>query len=340
MRDGGLFLKTLRGLQPIGVLLRGVDGRSVDPLELEPDGIGVPGLLAAARDHVRIVNSPGSGLAEAPALAAFLPDLATTAARRGRLRLPSVPTVWLGDAAARASVLRSPTDWRLRPAFDGASPPVPLAAMTETNRRGAARPGRRRTLAFRGERDRRALGGAVPRRRWAGAASRAGPHVPGPRPQRLARDAGRPRLRAAGRGAGVAECRAGARQGRLGAGRESRGDRGTASRARTPPLAIRRTAGDMPSRVADNFFWLGRYLERLEGAARLLRDHHRPRQPTGADAARDGGTGGADRLPRPRPGCSTPRRSPDLAPPGSARRCCASPEVGARSTPCSARCRA
>jgi uncharacterized alpha-E superfamily protein len=41
--------------------------------------------------------------------------------------------------------------------------------------------------------------------------------------------------------------------------------------ARIPPLAIRRTAGDMPSRVGDNYFWLGRYLERLEGAARLLR---------------------------------------------------------------------
>ena len=39
---------------------------------------------------------------------------------------------------------------------------------------------------------------------------------------------------------------------------------------KTPPLAIRRPAGDMPSRVADDFFWLGRYLERLEGAARLL----------------------------------------------------------------------
>ena len=38
-----------------------------------------------------------------------------------------------------------------------------------------------------------------------------------------------------------------------------------------PALAIRRTAGDLPSRAADNFFWLGRYLERLEGAARLLR---------------------------------------------------------------------
>jgi A predicted alpha-helical domain with a conserved ER motif. len=45
---------------------------------------------------------------------------------------------------------------------------------------------------------------------------------------------------------------------------------GLASTA-TPPLAIRRSSGDMPSRVADNFFWLGRYLERLEGAARLLR---------------------------------------------------------------------
>jgi uncharacterized alpha-E superfamily protein len=38
-----------------------------------------------------------------------------------------------------------------------------------------------------------------------------------------------------------------------------------------PALQIRRTAGDMPSRVADNFYWFGRYLERLENAARLTR---------------------------------------------------------------------
>jgi hypothetical protein len=36
-------------------------------------------------------------------------------------------------------------------------------------------------------------------------------------------------------------------------------------------LAIRRTARDLPSRVADNFYWLGRHLERLEEAARLQR---------------------------------------------------------------------
>jgi uncharacterized alpha-E superfamily protein len=39
----------------------------------------------------------------------------------------------------------------------------------------------------------------------------------------------------------------------------------------TPTLAIRRTAGDLPSRVADNFYWFGRYLERMEEAARLQR---------------------------------------------------------------------
>ena len=36
-------------------------------------------------------------------------------------------------------------------------------------------------------------------------------------------------------------------------------------------LPIRRTSGDMPSRVADNFYWFGRYLERLENAARVTR---------------------------------------------------------------------
>ena len=38
-----------------------------------------------------------------------------------------------------------------------------------------------------------------------------------------------------------------------------------------PALTLRRTAGDLPSRVADNLFWLGRYVERLDRAARLGR---------------------------------------------------------------------
>ncbi len=37
------------------------------------------------------------------------------------------------------------------------------------------------------------------------------------------------------------------------------------------PLELTRGGSDLPSRVADNLYWLGRYAERAEGATRLLR---------------------------------------------------------------------
>ena len=37
------------------------------------------------------------------------------------------------------------------------------------------------------------------------------------------------------------------------------------------PVALSRGGNDLPSRVADNLFWLGRYAERAEGLTRLLR---------------------------------------------------------------------
>ncbi|HWT10083.1 MAG TPA: circularly permuted type 2 ATP-grasp protein, partial [Roseomonas sp.] len=97
VRGGVLYLKTLQGLQRVDVLLSRVEGAALDPLETSAAGTsGVPGLLDAARNGaVRILNAPGSALAEAPALAAFLPALA----RRlldAPLALPSVETLWLG----------------------------------------------------------------------------------------------------------------------------------------------------------------------------------------------------------------------------------------------------
>jgi uncharacterized circularly permuted ATP-grasp superfamily protein/uncharacterized alpha-E superfamily protein len=268
VREGGLFLKTLRGLRPIGVLLRGVDGRSVDPLELEPDGAGVPGLLAAAREQVRIVNDPGSGLAEAPALAMFLPELARRLLGED-LALPSVETLWLGEPAARDTVLRNPTDWRLRPAFDGALPPATLAAMPETNRqamldRVAAAPWRFAANAV--------LAPSV--------APCLGDDALVPRPVLirlfLVRDRTGWRAMPGGLGCVLPD----GAQAWPSAGpvlakdvwvlAENPAALEGPNPTRTPALTIRRTAGDMPSRVADNFFWLGRYLERLEGAARLL----------------------------------------------------------------------
>jgi uncharacterized alpha-E superfamily protein len=40
---------------------------------------------------------------------------------------------------------------------------------------------------------------------------------------------------------------------------------------RAATLPIRRSSGELPSRVADELYWLGRYLERLEAGARLTR---------------------------------------------------------------------
>ena len=36
-------------------------------------------------------------------------------------------------------------------------------------------------------------------------------------------------------------------------------------------VELRRTGNNLPSRLADNFFWLGRYSERADATARLLR---------------------------------------------------------------------
>ena len=37
------------------------------------------------------------------------------------------------------------------------------------------------------------------------------------------------------------------------------------------PVGLQRSASDLPSRVADHLYWLGRHAERTEGAARLVR---------------------------------------------------------------------
>ena len=77
VRDRRVFIKTLEGLQPVDVILRRIDDTFCDPLELRADSfLGTPGLVQAARaGGVAIANALGSGLAESPALMAFLPRL-------------------------------------------------------------------------------------------------------------------------------------------------------------------------------------------------------------------------------------------------------------------------
>ncbi|MFQ3623625.1 MAG: circularly permuted type 2 ATP-grasp protein, partial [Acetobacteraceae bacterium] len=272
-RDGQVFLKTLKGLQRIDVLLRRVEGRLVDPLELAPDStLGVAGLLDATRaGGVRIVNDPGSHLAEAPALAAFLPVLAERLLGE-RLLLESVPTLWLGDEIALRTVLADPARWLIRPALDGA---MPATAMGELPEPAVA-----------------ALLDRVRAAPWSYAATRAvhpsaapclgeGGLVPKPIVLRLfvlADASGRWRVMPGGLARVMEEAdRLAGRLPRRGVAKDVWVLAGEDSEIHGVPLAplgplqIRRTAAELPSRAADDLYWLGRQVERLENAARLLR---------------------------------------------------------------------
>ncbi|MEN9374111.1 MAG: hypothetical protein RIR79_1663 [Pseudomonadota bacterium] len=98
VRDEHLFLRTLRGLQPVHGLLKRLDDEYLDPLELRPDStLGVPGLMQAIRaGNVLVANAPGSAFLESPALLGFLPALACNTLGE-ELTLPAVPTWWCGE---------------------------------------------------------------------------------------------------------------------------------------------------------------------------------------------------------------------------------------------------
>lgn len=108
VRDGKVWLKSLEGLQQIDVILRRVDDSYCDPLELRSDSrLGVAGLLEAVRlGNVALANPIGSSILENPALFAFLPGIAKYFLDEP-LKLPSVATWWCGQKREQEFVLQN-----------------------------------------------------------------------------------------------------------------------------------------------------------------------------------------------------------------------------------------
>ncbi|MDP1666689.1 MAG: circularly permuted type 2 ATP-grasp protein [Methylobacter sp.] len=108
VRDGRVWLKSLDGLQPVDVILRRVDDSFCDPLELRSASrLGVAGLLEAVRrNNVAIANPLGSSVLENPGLLAFLPRLSRYFLNQ-ELMLPSVATWWCGQRRERDFVLQN-----------------------------------------------------------------------------------------------------------------------------------------------------------------------------------------------------------------------------------------
>jgi len=276
VRDDGVFVRTVSGLQRTEVLLRRIDADFADPLELNAASrLGAPGLLQAVRDgKIVIINALGAGLVEARAMLAFLPALAP-AVLGSDLAIPNVATWWLGRADMREEMIEDLDRMVIASAFgspiDGPSSSEVLGHKLDIAQRQKLilsirdrgvdyvaqeavtlssmpvwRDGRlqprpftlRLFLARLGERWQIMPGGFV----------------------RIA-DSADARAVSLQRGAATAD-----------AWVLAHGPVAETTLLPTPErIAVQRATGPLPSRAADNLFWVDRYMERAEATLRLVR---------------------------------------------------------------------
>jgi uncharacterized circularly permuted ATP-grasp superfamily protein/uncharacterized alpha-E superfamily protein len=273
VRDNRVFLKTLGGLLPVDVIVRRQDDQFCDPLELRGDSmLGVPALVQAVRSgHVAIANALGSGLAESPAYAAFLPGLSRLLLDQD-LKLPTVATWWCGEKEPLDYVLDHVSDLVLKPTFPGTrGDPIFGAALSDAERatlldKVRAEPGRYVAQ------ERVALstvpvwedGPLHPRhmvvRVYAVATGDGYAVMPG----------GLTRVSTSLDSMVVSIQRGGGSKDTWVLG-DGPAPPFTLLRPATHPLDISRATFDLSSRIADNLFWLGRYTERVEAAVRITR---------------------------------------------------------------------
>ncbi|MDV7141527.1 circularly permuted type 2 ATP-grasp protein [Tropicimonas sp. TH_r6] len=271
VQDGQLMIRTIDGLQPISVLWRRLDSDWADPLELnEGSHLGTPGLLGAIRSgNVSMLNALGAGVLETRALMAFLPRLSELLDGRP-LRMPNVATWWCGQESERAHV-RANADamvfssaWATGLAHEtgGVTPPsTGLDSWIE--RRGAALVAQEQVQLSTAP----ALvdGALVPRpmtlRVFLARTEEGWVAMPGGF-ARIGRSEDSSAI-AMQQGGQVADVWV------IGQKTERAASllRSDESFERSPPAAL-------PSRAADNLFWLGRYVERSEHMVRVLRARH------------------------------------------------------------------
>ncbi len=277
---GRTMVRTISGLERVDVLWRRVDAQYADPLEFdEASHIGTPGLAGSVRQQgVTIVNALGSGVLETRALMAFLPRISKHLLGKP-LEMPNIATWWCGQAGEREYVRANANAMMISPALSTRLPFDPqdtaalggelrshdYASVAEMIDRGAEylvgqevvtlstspawvdgalvpRPMALRVFLARGSEGWFAMPGGYARIGHSNDVTAMGMHAGGscadvwvvsPRPNNEA-------------GAALTVGAAGA-------------------------VVHNDADADLPSRAADNLYWLGRYVERAEFYTRLMR---------------------------------------------------------------------
>jgi uncharacterized circularly permuted ATP-grasp superfamily protein/uncharacterized alpha-E superfamily protein len=272
-----IYIRTVAGLKRLDVLLRRVDSNSLDPLELDASShLGVAGLIDVLRKNgVVVANMPGSGVLESRAMLGFLPALSRRLLGED-LKMPHIATWWCGEAAAREEVLSRLDELAIEGAYGKGVPgferhgPVLASELSSSERERLIAAIRDRGIDFVGQELARLStmpvwdqGRITPRpfvlRVFAAATEHGWTIMPGG----FCRIAEQPDARAVSMGNGARAADVWVVS-----------DKQVSTRTLLPAsdnVRIKRIAGVLPSRAADNLFWLGRYLERAEATLRLLR---------------------------------------------------------------------
>lgn len=138
-----VFLKTLEGLKDVDLIVRCIEGRAADPLELDPKRFDGPvGWTAASRATPDIaVNGLGSAVVQNRGLGPYLADLCRHVLGEDLL-LEDAPRQWLGNPEAGRHALANLDTLVIRPSQEGTGRPGqatvghdPATATPETRRK-------------------------------------------------------------------------------------------------------------------------------------------------------------------------------------------------------------
>jgi uncharacterized circularly permuted ATP-grasp superfamily protein/uncharacterized alpha-E superfamily protein len=272
VRDRRVYLKTVEGLHPVDVILRRVDDDFCDPLELRGDSfLGVAGLVDAVNaGNVVVANALGSGVVETAAIMPFLPGLSKTLLGEA-LKLPSVATWWCGQDYALDWVLNHLDGVVLKPAFPSRGmEPIFGANLSKSERNKICDQIRARPYEYVAQEQVDLSmapvwdqGRLYPRslvfRTFVLNTGSGWIAMPGGL------------VRVADADGEVVSMQRGGRSKDAWVLGDGPMDTFSMLRPRNRPVQLQHAHADLPSRAADHLYWLGRYAERSEFIARLLR---------------------------------------------------------------------